>query len=208
MRRCIRFTDSYHKLDGKFQVIGEIIEGWDTLIEIECACVQPLSYYYPNNQHLIALAEQTGLMDDPEMIERIAMGLQTDTYVPGLIEAQLTLDSGNEEFQNGDETETMEADSDENRLMTKTQARDKLLKDIPIAVRPALESAETAEIKEREKWEAWDKKGQMDFVTMNKFQGYLNLERKNEERGLREVNMLKRFFLQTKYMIKNRAKVN
>ena len=204
MRRCIRITDSYHKLDGKFQVIGEIIEGWDTLIEIECACVQPLSYYYPNNQHLIALAEQTGLMDDPEMIERIAMGLQTDTYVPGLIEAQLTLDSGNEEFQNGDETETMEADSDENRLMTKTQARDKLLKNIPIAVRPALESAETAEIKEREKWEAWDKKGQMDFVTMNKFQGYLNLERKNEERGLREVNMLKRFFYKKIYDQKSR----
>jgi len=204
LRRCIRITDSYHKLDGKFQVIGEIIEGWDTLIEIECACVQPLSYYYPNNQHLIALAEQTGLMDDPEMIERIAMGLQTDTYVPGLIEAQLTLDSGNEEFQNGDETETMEADSDENRLMTKTQARDKLLKDIPIAVRPALESAETAEIKEREKWEAWDKKGQMDFVTMNKFQGYLNLERKNEERGLREVNMLKRFFYKKIYDQKSR----
>ena len=47
--------DPDERLDGKFQVIGEVEGGWDALIEIECACVQPISYYYPNQQHLIAL---------------------------------------------------------------------------------------------------------------------------------------------------------
>ena len=64
-------------------MIGELIEGWDTLLEIECACVQPLSYYYPNNQHLIAYMEQTGSENDPILLERIAAGLQTDSFVPG-----------------------------------------------------------------------------------------------------------------------------
>ena len=68
--------DAHADMDGKFQVIGEIEEGWDSLIEIECACVQPVAYYYPNNQHLMALAEQTGADKDPLLLERIALGLQ------------------------------------------------------------------------------------------------------------------------------------
>ena len=42
----------------------------------------------------MSLAEQTGMSDDPAFIERIAMGLQTDTYVEGLRDAQLAIDSG------------------------------------------------------------------------------------------------------------------
>ena len=68
--------DAHADMDGKFQVIGEIESGWDSLIEIECACVQPVAYYYPNNQHLMALAEQTGADRDPLLLERIALGLQ------------------------------------------------------------------------------------------------------------------------------------
>ncbi len=68
--------DAHTDMDGKFQVIGEIESGWDSLIEIECACVQPVAYYYPNNQHLMALAEQTGADRDPLLLERIAVGLQ------------------------------------------------------------------------------------------------------------------------------------
>ena len=32
--------DEEEKLDGRFQVIGEVERGWDTLVEIESACVQ------------------------------------------------------------------------------------------------------------------------------------------------------------------------
>lgn len=170
--------DSYSAMDGKFQVIGEIVEGWDTLIEIECACVQPISYFYPNNQHLIALAEQTGTQNDPVMIERIAMGLQTDTYVPGLIEAQLSIDAGDVKDSHPSSNEPSDGRS---VVPRPSRSREQLLKDIPIAVRPALESAETAALKEREKWEAWDKKSQLDTHSMNKFQGFSNLERKHEE---------------------------
>ena len=75
-----------------YSVIGEIESGWNTLIEIESALVQPLAYYYPNNQHLLSYMDQTGDYDNPELRERIALGLKTDTYVPGLMEAQLKLD--------------------------------------------------------------------------------------------------------------------
>ena len=73
-------------------VIGEIDSGWNSLIEIESALVQPLAYYYPNNQHLISFMDQTGDYDNKELNERIALGLKTDTYCPGLMEAQLKLD--------------------------------------------------------------------------------------------------------------------
>jgi len=167
--------DPYPRMDGKFAVIGEILEGWDALIEIECACVQPLSYYYPNNQHLISLAEQTGMDQDPAFIERIAMGLQTDTYVEGHRDAQLAIDSG-EFFQ---EPSDARSKAEDGELVRKSK-QSEMYEDIPIAVRPALESAETAEIREREKWEAWDKKSQLDFHTINKSQAYLSMEKRNE----------------------------
>ena len=58
-----------------------------------------------------------------------------------------------------------------------------MYEDIPFAVRSALESAETAQIREREKWEARDKKSQLDFHTINKAQGFLCMEKRNEESG-------------------------
>ena len=33
---------------------------------------------------------------DPRLLERIPLGLQTDTYLPGMIEAQLAIDSRDE----------------------------------------------------------------------------------------------------------------
>ena len=36
---CVTY-DENSNLDGRFQVIGELESGWDTLVEIETACVQ------------------------------------------------------------------------------------------------------------------------------------------------------------------------
>lgn len=179
--------EPYELLDGRFQVIGEIIEGWDALIELECACVQPISYYYPNNQHLIALAEQTGMDRDPRLLERIALGLQTDTYLPGMIEAQLAIDSRDEvsdaescKEQKNSHDYTGPENKGKNVIKVPKISREEALKNIPLAVRPAFESAESAEIKEREKWEAWDAKGKLDIVSMNKFQPFMKMENKHE----------------------------
>ena len=36
---CVTY-DENSNLDGRFQVIGELESGWDTLVEIETSCVQ------------------------------------------------------------------------------------------------------------------------------------------------------------------------
>ncbi|CAG5097554.1 Oidioi.mRNA.OKI2018_I69.XSR.g15126.t2.cds [Oikopleura dioica] len=176
--------DAHADMDGKFQVIGEIEEGWDSLIEIECACVQPVAYYYPNNQHLMALAEQTGADKDPLLLERIALGLQSDTYIPGMIDRQLALDAAEETTHSeaDDENKTNYSEkinSEEKSLRSNEQRKEEILKGVPVALRPTFESSETALEKEKEKWLAWEKKSELDIVTMNKRQNFLNMEKKD-----------------------------
>ena len=146
--------EANEQLNGRFQVIGEIESGWDTLVEVETACVQPLAYYYPNNQHLIAYLEQTGV-DDPVVMERIALGLKTDSYVPGLFEQQLALDSSSSE--------------------------DKKEQDhVPIALTQQLETREKMEMHEKEKQAALDTLAELDVHSYNKAQKYPGLDNPRE----------------------------
>ncbi|CBY42001.1 unnamed protein product [Oikopleura dioica] len=175
--------DAHTDMDGKFQVIGEIESGWDSLIEIECACVQPVAYYYPNNQHLMALAEQTGADRDPLLLERIAVGLQSDTYIPGMIDKQLALDAAEATHGADDENNTSYSEKinlDERSLRSNEERKNEILKGVPVALRPTFESSETALEKEKEKWLAWEKKSELDIVTMNVRQNFLNMEKKGE----------------------------
>lgn len=175
--------DAHADMDGKFQVIGEIESGWDSLIEIECACVQPVAYYYPNNQHLMALAEQTGADRDPLLLERIAVGLQSDTYIPGMIDKQLALDAAEATHGADDENNTSYSEKinlDERSLRSNEERKNEILKGVPVALRPTFESSETALEKEKEKWLAWEKKSELDIVTMNARQNFLNMEKKGE----------------------------
>ena len=145
--------EANEELNGRFQVIGEIESGWDTLVEVETACVQPLAYYYPNNQHLIAYLEQTGI-DDPVAMERIALGLKTDSYVPGLFEQQLALD----------------ADS--------TAKNDKI--HVPVALAQQLETREKMEMQEKEKQAAWEKLAELDVHSYNRAQKFPGLANPRE----------------------------
>jgi len=171
--------DPDRRLDGKFQVIGEIQDGWTTLIEIETALVQPVSYYYPNNQHLLAYMEQTGEYDNPELIERIAMGLKSDSYVPGMMEAQIEIDSRSRLSSSltvhGDTAEVpYENVKDDPKVK-------EALRNIPVAVQSQLETVDSMEAKEKERTIALDQRAELDIYGYNKAQKYPTLQNKGEQ---------------------------
>lgn len=72
--------------------------------------------------------EQTGSENDPILLERIAAGLQTDSFVPGLLEAQLSLDEGNPEGQEDTKYET-ERNEREKSVLSPEQKRAESLKE-------------------------------------------------------------------------------
>ena len=79
------------------------------------------------------------------------MGLKTDTHVPGLMESQLAIDAGK---------------TDENLSYSDLKSN------IPIALHSHLESRESFEAKELEKWKAIEKVADLDVHTHNKAQKF------------------------------------
>ena len=102
-----------------------------------------------------------------------------------MIDRQLALDAaeGTTHSEGDDENKTNYSEkinSEEKSLRSNEQRKEEILKGVPVALRPTFESSETALEKEKEKWLAWEKKSELDIVTMNKRQNFLNMEKKSE----------------------------
>ena len=126
-----------------------------------------------NQNHYI---EQTGEYDNPELIERIAMGLKSDSYVPGMMEAQIEIDSRSRLSS----SLTVHGDTAEvpyENIKNDPKVKE-ALRNIPVAVQSQLETVDSMEAKEKERTIALDQRAELDIYSYNKAQKYPTLQNK------------------------------